>query len=227
MPSRILVVEDDRRVAASLERALRAHGHEVEVAPDAATALRHVRGAPDAVVLDVNLPDVSGLDVCRMIRVDGLEVPVLMLTARASVEDRVAGLDAGADDYLVKPFALAELLARVRALLRRSLGGEAGGADVLEWEDLALDLRAFAGRRGDRPLELTRTELRLLELFMRNPGRVLTREQMLDRVWGVDARTSSNGVEVYVGYLRRKLEAGGEARVLQTVRGLGYVLRTA
>ncbi|HWH13211.1 MAG TPA: response regulator transcription factor [Miltoncostaeaceae bacterium] len=225
MPPRILVVEDDRRVASSLERALRAHGHEVEVAHDGATALRCVRSVPDALVLDVNLPDVSGLEVCRMIRVGGLEVPVLMLTARASVEDRVAGLDAGADDYLVKPFALAELLARVRALLRRSLGGDGAGADLVQWEDLVLDLRACTGRRGARPLELTRTELRLLELFMRNPGRVLTREQMLDRVWGVDARTSSNGVEVYVGYLRRKLEAGGEPRVLQTVRGLGYVLR--
>jgi two-component system, OmpR family, response regulator MprA len=175
-------------------------------------------------ILDVNLPDLSGLDVCRRVRADALPIPILMLTARAAVEDRVAGLDAGADDYLVKPFALAELLARVRALLRRSLGDGAGAGSVLSFADVELDLDALVARRGGRVLELTRTELRLLELFLRNPGRVLTRDQMLDRVWGVDARTSSNGVEVYVGYLRRKLEAGGEPRLVQTVRGVGYRL---
>lgn len=226
MPPRVLVIEDDRRVAASLERALRAHGHEVDVAHDGATGLRASRAAPDAIILDVNLPDISGLDVCRTLRRDEVPIPVLMLTARAAVEDRVAGLDAGADDYLVKPFALAELLARVRALLRRSLDASGPGS-LLSFADVTLDLDALVAHRGDRLLELTRTELRLLELFLRNPERVLTREQMLDRVWGVDAQTSSNGVEVYIGYLRRKLEAGGEPRLIQTVRGVGYALRTA
>ncbi len=226
MPTRLLVIEDDHRVAASLERALRAHGHEVHVSHDGASGLAAARSAPDAIVLDVNLPDISGLDVCRRIRADALPIPVLMLTARAAVEDRVAGLDAGADDYLVKPFALAELLARVRALLRRSLTDGAHGGPVLSYAGVELDMDSLVARRDDRTLELTRTELRLLELFLRNPERVLTRDQMLDRVWGVDARTSSNGVEVYVGYLRRKLEAGGEPRLLQTVRGVGYTLRT-
>ncbi|MCB0881406.1 MAG: response regulator transcription factor [Thermoleophilia bacterium] len=225
MPSRILVVEDDPRVAASLDRALRAHGYHVEMAADGATAIHLARGVPDAMVLDVNLPDVSGLDVCRVVRAESLAVPVLMLTARSAVEDRVAGLDAGADDYLVKPFALTELLARLRALLRRTLGDPTRDEAILEFEDIRLNLDRVEATRGDRPLELTRTELRLLELFMRNPGRVLSRDQMLDRVWGVDARTSSNGVEVYVGYLRRKLEEGGAPRVIQTMRGVGYVLR--
>lgn len=226
MPPRILVIEDDRRVASSLERALRAHGHEVDVAFDGSSGLRASRAAPDAIVLDVNLPDLSGLDVCRRLRADACAIPVLMLTARAAVEDRVAGLDAGADDYLVKPFALAELLARVRALLRRGL--EASGAgSTMSFADITLDVDALVAHRGDRVLELTRTEIRLLELFLRNPERVLTREQMLDRVWGVDAQTSSNGVEVYIGYLRRKLEAAGEPRVIQTVRGVGYALRTS
>ena len=225
MPSRILVVEDDPRVAASLDRALRAHGYHVEMAADGATAIHLARGVPDAMVLDVNLPDVSGLDVCRVVRAESLAVPVLMLTARSAVEDRVAGLDAGADDYLVKPFALTELLARLRALLRRTLGDPTRDEAILEFEDIRLNLDRVEATRGDRPLELTRTELRLLELFMRNPGRVLSRDQMLDRVWGVDARTSSNGVEVYVGYLRRKLEEGGAPRVIQTMRGVGYVMR--
>ena len=225
MPSRILVVEDDPRVAASLDRALRAHGYHVEMAADGATAIHLARGVPDAMVLDVNLPDVSGLDVCRVVRAESLAAPVLMLTARSAVEDRVAGLDAGADDYLVKPFALTELLARLRALLRRTLGDPTRDEAILEFEDIRLNLDRVEATRGDRPLELTRTELRLLELFMRNPGRVLSRDQMLDRVWGVDARTSSNGVEVYVGYLRRKLEEGGAPRVIQTMRGVGYVLR--
>ncbi len=225
MPARILVVEDDPRVATSLDRALRAHGYTVELAADGAGGIHKARGAPDAIVLDVNLPDMSGLDVCRVVRSEALPVPVLMLTARSTVEDRVAGLDAGADDYLVKPFALAELLARVRALLRRNLGDPTSGDARLEVGDLALDLDTLEARRGGALLELTRTEMRLLELFMRNAGRVLSRTQMLDRVWGVDAQTSSNGVEVYVGYLRRKLEAGGGTRQIHTVRGAGYVLK--
>jgi two-component system response regulator MprA len=224
---RVLVVEDDPRVRSSLDRALRANGYSVELAAAGLEGLAATRGLrPDALVLDVNLPDISGFDVCRELRATGDRTPVLMLTARDSVADRVQGLDAGADDYLVKPFALAELLARVRALLRR--GGPDGApadAEVLEVGDLRLDLVAMGAERAGRPIELTRTELLLLELFMRNPGRVMTREVILDRVWGMDARTSSNGVEVYVGYLRRKLEAGGEPRVLQTVRGFGYAVR--
>jgi two-component system response regulator MprA len=182
-------------------------------------------GAPDAIVLDVNLPDISGFEVCRALRRRGERTPVLMLTARDAVEDRVEGLDAGADDYLVKPFALTELLARIRALLRR--GGELGEADgtTLHFGGVTLDLEAMTADREDRQLELTRTEFLLLELFLRNPGRVLTREVIMDRVWGMDARASSNGVEVYVGYLRRKLEAGGEPRLVHTVRGFGYALR--
>jgi two-component system, OmpR family, response regulator MprA len=219
-----LVIEDDPRVAASVERALRAHGYAVSLASDAASGMAAIRAEPDLVVLDVNLPDGSGFDVCRRARRDGISTPILMLTARAAVEDRVEGLDAGADDYLVKPFALAELLARVRALVRRQLG-DANGAGVIEFADVRIDLGEMTARRGERLLDLTRTEMLLLELFLRNPTRVLSREQILDRVWGVDARTSANGVEVYVGYLRRKLEAGGEPRLLQTVRGFGYALR--
>jgi two-component system, OmpR family, response regulator MprA len=211
-------------VAASVERALRAHGYAVSLANDAASGMAAMRAEPDLVVLDVNLPDGSGFDVCRRARHDGISTPILMLTARAAVEDRVEGLDAGADDYLVKPFALAELLARVRALVRRQLG-DANGAGVIEFADVRVDLGEMTAHRGDRLLDLTRTEMLLLELFLRNPTRVLSREQILDRVWGVDARTSANGVEVYVGYLRRKLEAGGEPRLLQTIRGFGYSLR--
>lgn len=225
MPARIVVVEDDPRVATSLERALRAHGYLVEVAHDGAGGIHLARGAPDALVLDINLPDISGLDVCRHIRAESLPVPVLMLTARSTVDDRVAGLDAGADDYLVKPFALAELLARVRALLRRTLGDPTSDSAALTFADVMLDLDRLEVTRDGHALELTRTELRLLELFMRNPGRVLSRSQMLDRVWGVDAETSSNGVEVYVGYLRRKLEQHGGERLIHTVRGSGYTMR--
>jgi two-component system response regulator MprA len=228
-PMRVLVVEDDPRVRSSLDRALRANGYTVDCVGAGLDGLAATRGVrPDAVVLDVNLPDISGFAVCRELRATGDRTPVLMLTARDSVADRVAGLDAGADDYLVKPFALAELLARLRALLRRGTGdAAAAGDEALEFGDLRLDLAAMAAERGERAIDLTRTELLLLELFMRNPGRVLTRDVILDRVWGMDARTSSNGVEVYVGYLRRKLEAGGEPRLLQTVRGFGYALREA
>ena len=223
---RVLIVEDDPRVRGSLERALRANGYAVESAEGGATGLAAVvRVAPDAVVLDVNLPDINGFEICRELRRRGDRTPILMLTARDSVTDRVEGLDAGADDYLVKPFALAELLARLRAIVRRTPGAEAQDDGLLEYLDLRLDLESLMAERGGRRFELTRTEFLLLELFMRNPDRVLTREVILDRVWGMDARTSTNGIEVYVGYLRRKREAGGEPRLLQTVRGFGYALR--
>jgi len=224
---RVLIVEDDPRVRGSLERALRANGYSVQSAQGGAAGLAAVVGmAPDAVVLDVNLPDISGFEICRELRRRGDRTPVLMLTARDSVSDRVEGLDAGADDYLVKPFALAELLARLRAVMRRAPNGEGTADEHLEYEDLRLDLQTLMAERDGRRFELTRTEFLLLELFMRNPDRVLTREVILDRVWGIDARTSTNGIEVYVGYLRRKLEAGGEPRLVQTVRGFGYALRT-
>ena len=179
----------------------------------------------DAVVLDVNLPDGSGFDVCRTLRETGVTTPILMLTARDAVADRVEGLDAGADDYLVKPFATVELDARLRAITRRSLGDDVGDDEILAVAGVRLDLASHAGQRDGAPLDLTRTEWLLLELFLRNPDRVLTREVILDRVWGMDAQTSSNGVEVYVGYLRRKLEADGRPRLIETVRGVGYVLR--
>jgi two-component system response regulator MprA len=224
---RVLIVEDDPRVRGSLERALRANGYAVESSGTGSGGLAAVAQlAPDAVVLDVNLPDLSGFEVCRELRRLGDRTPVLMLTARDAVEDRVEGLDAGADDYLVKPFALAELLARLRAIARRA-PGTADDDGALAYGDLTLNLETLIGERAGRSFELTRTEFLLLELFLRNPERVLTREVILDRVWGIDARTSTNGIEVYVGYLRRKLEAGGEPRLLQTVRGFGYALRAA
>jgi two-component system, OmpR family, response regulator MprA len=227
---RILVVEDEPQVRHALERVLSVQGYSVESTATGAAAIETAgRGGFDALLLDVNLPDVSGFDVCRRLRGNGDRTPVLMLTARDDIADRVSGLDAGADDYLVKPFALAELLARLRALLRRSLPVEpdSDGHETVSFGDVTLDLRAMEARRGVRLLDLTRTELLLLELFLRNPGHVLTRAQILDRVWGFDARTSSNGVEVYIGYLRRKLEADNEPRLIHTVRGFGYVLRVA
>jgi len=222
---RVLIVEDDPRVRSSLDRALRANGYVIDSATNGAEGLAMASGEPDAIVLDVNLPDISGFEVCRMLRARGDRTPILMLTARDSVADRVAGLDAGADDYLVKPFALTELLARMRALLRR--GGEVTDPEqtAISFADVTLDMEAMTATRGDRDLGLTRTEFLLLELFLRNPDRVMTREVILDRVWGMDARTSSNGVEVYVGYLRKKLEADGEPRLLHTVRGFGYAMR--
>jgi len=222
---RILVVDDERAVRDSLRRALALEGYEVEVAADGAEALARLaaNGAhPDAMVLDVLMPEVDGLEVCRRLRAGGSRLPVLMLTARDAVDDRVAGLDAGADDYVVKPFALEELLARVRALLRRALSAPDG---VLRFADLELDAGSRTVRRGGEPVELTRTEFNLLELFMLNPRQVLTRSLIFERVWGYDFGPTSNSLDVYIGYLRRKTEAGGEARLIQTVRGLGYALR--
>jgi len=224
---RILVADDEPAVRDALERALRLDGYDVELAVDGRDALeRWGGGAPDAVVLDVLMPRLDGLDVCRHRRGAGDRTPVLMLTARDAVADRVAGLDAGADDYLVKPFALEELLARLRALLRRS-GLNGGGPDVLRFADLRLDPVAHEVWRGERLIELTRTEFLLLELFLRHPRQVLERGQIFDAVWGYDFGPGSNSLEVYVGYLRRKTEGGGEPRLLHTVRGVGYVLREA
>ena len=221
---RILVVDDEPAVLDAVDRALRLEGYETELAADGQQALDALAdGAPDALVLDLLMPRVDGLEVCRRLRAAGDHTPVLVLTARDAVPDRVRGLDAGADDYLVKPFALEELLARLRALLRRS--GGAGDQELLRFADLELRPLEHTVRRGQRAVELTRTEFLLLELFMRHPRQVLTRSQIFERVWGYDFGEASNSLEVYVGYLRRKLEAGGEPRLLQTVRGLGYVLR--
>ncbi len=220
---KVLVVDDEPAVRAALERALRLEGYDVELAADGGEALnRLAEGSPDAVVLDVLMPNVDGLEVVRRMRYARDQTPVLMLTARDAVSDRVAGLDAGADDYLVKPFALAELNARLRALLRRSADN---GAPRLRFGDLTMDTRTRQVTRGGAPVELTRTEFNLLELFMRRPRRVLERSFILEEVWGYDFPTTANSLEVYVGYLRRKTEAGGEPRLLHTVRGVGYVLR--
>jgi two-component system, OmpR family, response regulator MprA len=221
---KILVVDDERAVRESLRRALELEGYEIELAADGNEALYRleVTEEPDALILDVLMPGVDGLEVCRRLRVAGSKLPVLMLTARTEVEDRVAGLDAGADDYVTKPFALEELLARVRALLRRT--GETDG-DVVRFADLELDPATREVTRGGRPIELTRTEFSLLELFMRNPRQVLTRTIIFERVWGYDFGYASNSLDVYIGYLRRKTEADGEPRLIQTVRGVGYALR--
>jgi two-component system response regulator MprA len=221
---RLLVVDDDPSVREALALVLDLHGFEVATAEDGREAIRTLAAAaPDAVILDVLMPGLDGLEVCRRIRATGDRTPVLMLTARTEVSDRVAGLEAGADDYLVKPFAREELVARLRALLRRT--GWEGDDSVLRVGDLELDPTAHEARRDGRPLELTRTEFLLLELLMRNPRVVLTRGTIFDRVWGYDFGPSSNSLEVYIGYLRRKTEAAGEARVVHTVRGVGYVLR--
>jgi two-component system response regulator MprA len=220
----ILVVDDEPAVRDSLERALRLEGYETAVAADGEQALAALeKDGTDAVVLDVMMPHVDGLQVCRTMRASGDRTPVLMLTARDTVSDRVAGLDAGADDYVVKPFALDELLARLRALLRRS--GLSSGGQVLRFVDLELDPMSHQVKRGDRVVDLTRTEFSLLELFMLHPRQVLTRPVIFDRVWGYDFGPGSNSLEVYVSYLRRKTEAGGEPRLVHTVRGVGYVLR--
>jgi two-component system response regulator MprA len=219
---RILVVDDERAVREAIQRALRLEGYDVEMASDGQEALFALaRRGVDAIVLDVLMPVLDGLETARKLRRQGNSTPILMLTARHEVSDRVAGLDAGADDYLVKPFALEELLARLRALLRRSAGGD----EMLSFGDLTLDPGTREVRRGDRPIELTRTEFLLLELFLRNPRQVLTRDVIFDRVWGYDFGPASNSLEVYVGYLRRKTEADGEPRLIHTVRGVGYALR--
>jgi two-component system response regulator MprA len=219
---RVLVVDDDSRIAASVRRALVYEGYSVEVAHDGRTALDFALDRePDLVVLDVMLPDIDGLEVCRRLRRVS-DVPVLMLTARDATPDRVAGLDTGADDYLVKPFAHEELLARVRALLRR----RAPAANrVLKFADLVMDTAEHSVRRAGREVALTAQEFELLHYFLLHPRQVLTRAQLLDAVWGFDAETTSNVVDVYVGYVRAKLEEGGEPRLVQTVRGVGYILR--
>ncbi len=221
---RILVVDDEPAVRDAVRRALVLSGYTVDVADGGGAAVAALAAeAPDAVVLDVAMPGVDGLEVCRRLRASGDRTPVLMLTARETVADRVEGLDAGADDYLVKPFALEELLARLRALLRRTSPAEPGS--VLRFADLELDPAARTVTRGGRRVELTRTEFALLELLLRNPRVVLTRSVIHERIWGYDFGPGSNALGVYVGYLRRKLEAGGESRLIQTVRGVGYVLR--
>lgn len=225
---RILVVDDDRAVRESLRRSLEFNGYQVQLASDGAQALEAIiADRPDAMVLDVMMPRLDGLEVARRLRSTGDDLPILVLTARDTVSDRVSGLDAGADDYLPKPFALEELLARLRALLRRAIPEGANGqaSEVLSFADLTLDPGTREVRRGGREISLTRTEFALLELFLSYPKHVLTRGRILEEVWGYDFPTSGNALEVYVGYLRRKTEAEGEPRLIHTVRGVGYVLR--
>ncbi len=223
---KILVVDDERAVRESLRRALELEGYQIELAADGQEALQRLEAngdaQPDAVILDVLMPTLDGLEVCRRLRRSGNRVPVLMLTARDEIDNRVAGLDAGADDYVTKPFALEELVARVRALLRRT---SAGDDQLLRFADLELDPGTREVRRGGDPIELTRTEFALLELFMTNPRQVLTRSIIFERVWGYDFGFASNSLDVYIGYLRRKTEAGRKPRLIQTVRGVGYALR--
>jgi two-component system response regulator MprA len=232
-PARILVVDDEPAVRESLSSSLEFEGYRVAGAADGVTALDQVqRQTPDLVVLDVLMPRMDGLTTCRRLRALGATMPVLMLTARDMVGDRVTGLDAGADDYLAKPFELDELLARVRALLRRAAmntaaAHTAAGQGVLAFDDLRMDTRTREVTRAGRPVELTRTEYMLLEMFLAHPRQVLTREQILETVWGFDFEPASNSLDVYVMYLRRKTEAGGLPRLVHTVRGVGYVLRTA
>ncbi len=224
---RILVVDDDRAVRDSLRRSLQFNGYEVETASDGAEALARVPTArPDAIVMDVMMPRLDGLEATKALRAAGSDLPILVLTARDAVGDRVDGLDAGADDYLTKPFALEELLARLRALTRRAARTlDDDEPTLLSFSDLSLDTATREVLRGDRQLTLTRTEFTLLELFLRRPRRVLERSFILEEVWGYDFPTTANSLEVYVGYLRRKTEAEGEIRLLHTVRGVGYVLR--
>ncbi|MEO5851083.1 MAG: response regulator transcription factor [Nocardioides sp.] len=222
---RVLVVDDDRAVRESLRRSLDFNGYAVSLAADGAEALAGIGTlAPDVVIMDVMMPRLDGVEATRALRAAGNDVPILVLTARDAVGDRVEGLDAGADDYLTKPFALAELLARLRALLRRAVPQE-DDDEVLTFSDLTMDLASREVRRGDRPMELTRTEFTLLEMFLRRPRRVLERSFILEEVWGYDFPTTANSLEVYVGYLRRKTEAEEEPRLLHTVRGVGYVLK--
>ena len=224
--AKVLIAEDDRAVREALERALQFEGYAVATAPDGGRALEQlVEVEPDAVVLDVMMPGIDGLTVCRRLREKGYDVPVLMLTARHAISDRVAGLDAGADDYLVKPYALDELLARLRALLRRT---SVTGSDdqIFQLADLRLDASSRRVQRGDRDIDLTKTEFDLLELLLHNANIVLTRDLIYERIWGYDFETGSKSLDVYIGYLRRKLELGDEARLIHTVRGVGYVART-
>ena len=223
---RVLVVDDDRAVRESLRRSLEFNGYDVSLACDGAEALAGIAGfGPDVVVMDVMMPRLDGLEATRALRAAGNDVPILVLTARDAVGDRVEGLDAGADDYLTKPFALQELLARLRALLRRVVPREEDADETLTFSDLSLDLASREVRRSDRLIELTRTEFTLLEMFLRRPRRVLERSFILEEVWGYDFPTTANSLEVYVGYLRRKTEAEGESRLIHTVRGVGYVLK--
>jgi len=225
---RVLVVDDDRAVRESLRRSLEFNGYAVALATDGAEALAGIGSlAPDVVVMDVMMPRLDGVEATRALRAAGNDVPILVLTARDAVGDRVEGLDAGADDYLTKPFALQELLARLRALLRRSAPVDEQGDEVLTFSDLRMDLASREVTRGERPIELTRTEFTLLEMFLRRPRRVLERSFILEEVWGFDFPTTANSLEVYVGYLRRKTEAEAESRLLHTVRGVGYVLKDA
>ncbi|MEU0306644.1 response regulator transcription factor [Streptomyces cyaneofuscatus] len=232
-PQRILIVDDEPAVREALQRSLVFEGYGTQVAVDGYDALAMAEAyAPDLIVLDIQMPRMDGLTAARRIRATGSTTPILMLTARDTVGDRVTGLDAGADDYLVKPFELDELFARIRALLRRSsyaasaAGAEAPDDDVLSFADLRMDLATREVTRGERRVELTRTEFTLLEMFLAHPRQVLTREQILKAVWGFDFEPSSNSLDVYVMYLRRKTEAGGEPRLVHTVRGVGYALRT-
>jgi two-component system, OmpR family, response regulator MprA len=221
---RVLIAEDDRAVRQSLERTLRLEGLEVAAVRNGREAVEQCAEAlPDLLILDVMMPEIDGLSACRVVRSRSAELPILMLTARHEIGDRVAGLEAGADDYLVKPYASAELIARVKALLRR--GGLSGAKDELSYRDLRLDPAARMAWRGDRLLSLTKTEFDLLELLTWNAGIVLSRDVLYERVWGYDFETSSRSLDVYIGYLRAKLEADGEPRLLQTVRGIGFVLR--
>jgi two-component system response regulator MprA len=220
----ILVVDDEPAVRQALSRAFALDRYAVSLAGDGVEALELLDGRPyDAIVLDVSMPRMNGLELCQRLRDGGDRTPVLMLTARDEIDDRVAGLDVGADDYLVKPFALRELMARVRALLRRH--GPPPDSHALGYDDLTLDPVTYEAFRGERPLTLTRTEFQLLELFLRHPRQVLTRSVIFEHVWGYDFGANSNSLGVYIGYLRRKTEAEGEPRMLHTVRGVGYVLR--
>ena len=222
--TKLLIAEDDRAVRDALDRALRLEGYEIILTADGSEALTALdRKRVDLIILDVLMPYVNGLSVCRTLRSRGDRTPVLMLTARHEVGDRVAGLDAGADDYLTKPFALDELLARIRALLRRS--DAAALSEVLRYQDLELDIKSRRARRGDRLIDLTKTEFDLLELLMSNAGVVLDRDLIYQRIWDINFETTSNSLDVYIGYLRRKIEEEGESRLIHTMRGVGYVLR--
>jgi two-component system response regulator MprA len=225
--SYVAIVDDDSAIRSALGRALRMENYDVELFEDGASALKSIQlRAPDAIVLDLQLPDIDGLEICRRIRRSGDTTPILMLTARNAVNDRVEGLDVGADDYLVKPFDLAELLARLRALLRRHNVADIDGT-VLRFEDLTLNPQTREVHRGARLVELTKIEFDLLELFLHHPRQVLTRDQILDLVWGYNFDSGTNSLAVYIGYLRRKLEEDNKARLIQTVRGVGYALRTS